>query len=67
MNRLFALLLIVLFSAVPAGAAARLVSGVSNDTIQITSSFDGERLTFFGTIAPEAGRSSAMSRDPSTS
>ena len=55
MSRLFALLLIVLFSAVPAGAAARLVSGVSNDTIQITSSFDGERLTFFGTIAPEAG------------
>lgn len=55
MIRLFALLAITLLSALPAGAAARLVSGVSNDTIQITSSFDGERLTFYGTIAPEAG------------
>ncbi|WP_449396830.1 TIGR02186 family protein [Devosia riboflavina] len=55
MNRILALVLFVLLSAVPAGAAVRLVSGVSNDTIQITSSFDGERLTFYGTIAPEAG------------
>lgn len=55
MNRVVALLLVILLSALPAAAAVRLVSGVSNDTIQITSSFDGERLTFFGTIAPEAG------------
>ncbi|WEK03322.1 MAG: TIGR02186 family protein [Candidatus Devosia phytovorans] len=35
--------------------AARLVSQVSNDNVEITSSFDGERLTFFGTIVPDAG------------
>lgn len=35
--------------------AERLVSQVSNDTVEITSSFDGERLSFFGTIAPDAG------------
>jgi uncharacterized protein (TIGR02186 family) len=40
----------------PAAAQnARLVSTLSNDTIEITSSFDGERMTFFGNIAPEAG------------
>lgn len=54
MSRLLALLFVLLFSVLPA-VAARLVSGVSNDTIQITSSFDGERLTFYGTIAPDAG------------
>ncbi|MBN9336208.1 TIGR02186 family protein, partial [Devosia sp.] len=54
MSRFLALLAVLLLSVLPAGAA-RLVSGVSNDTIQITSSFDGERLTFYGTIAPDAG------------
>jgi len=54
MNRLLALFAVLLLLVVPAGAA-RLISGVSNDTIQITSSFDGERLTFYGTIAPDAG------------
>lgn len=50
---LFALLFLV-FAALPA-QAERLVSSLSNDTVQITSSFSGERLTFFGTIVPEAG------------
>jgi uncharacterized protein (TIGR02186 family) len=54
MNRLLVILLMIIGFSVPA-AAERLVSGISNDTIQITSSFDGERLTFYGTIAPEAG------------
>ncbi|KKB76885.1 hypothetical protein VW35_16350 [Devosia soli] len=48
------LVLAFLLPVLPAGAE-RLISGISNDTIQITSSFSGERLTFFGTIAPEAG------------
>jgi uncharacterized protein (TIGR02186 family) len=47
-------LLVLITAALPTGAA-RLVSGVSTETVQITSSFDGERLTFFGLIAPDAG------------
>lgn len=35
--------------------AERLVSQLSNDNIEITSSFDGERMNFFGTIMPDAG------------
>ena len=56
MMRLLALIAILLAFAVPA-QAQRLISGISNDTVQITSSFAGERLTFFGTVAPEAGAS----------
>lgn len=33
----------------------RLLSTMSNDEIEITSSFDGEKMTFFGSIAPDAG------------
>jgi uncharacterized protein (TIGR02186 family) len=54
MTRLLAVIVLLLSLAVPA-QAQRLISGISNDTVQITSSFDGERLTFFGTIGPEAG------------
>lgn len=54
MSRLLLALLLVLGLAMPA-AAERLVSQVSNDSIEITSSFDGERMTFFGSIAPDAG------------
>src|SRR5690606_4644977 len=53
MIRCFVLLLLLLFT-VPA-QAERLVSQLSNDNVEITSSFDGERMTFFGTIAPDAG------------
>jgi uncharacterized protein (TIGR02186 family) len=35
--------------------AARLISQVSNESIEITSSFDGERMNFFGSIVPDAG------------
>lgn len=48
------LVLAALLFAVPA-RAERLVSQVSNDTVEITSSFDGERLAFFGTIEPDIG------------
>jgi uncharacterized protein (TIGR02186 family) len=54
MTRLLALLLALVLFIVPA-SAQRLISSVSNDTVEITSSFDGERLTFFGTIAPATG------------
>lgn len=54
MSRLLALLVCLLGLAVPA-QAERLVSQVSNETIEITSSFSGERMSFFGTIIPDAG------------
>lgn len=54
MMRLLLGILALIATMVPA-QAERLISGISNDTVQITSSFDGERMTFFGTIAPEAG------------
>ena len=54
MMRLVMIIILLLACAAPA-QAQRLVSGISNDRVEITSSFDGERLTFFGTIAPAAG------------
>lgn len=54
MIRLLLALVLLLLVAVPAHAV-RLVSQVSNDTVEITSSFDGERLNFFGQIIPDAG------------
>jgi uncharacterized protein (TIGR02186 family) len=54
MIRLLILFVALIATALPV-QAERLISGISNDTVQITSSFDGERMTFFGTIAPEAG------------
>ena len=54
MIRLLVLFFALIVTALPV-QAERLISGISNDTVQITSSFDGERMTFYGTIAPEAG------------
>lgn len=54
MIRLAVLLAFALAFAMPA-QAERLISTLSNDTIEITSSFDGERLTFVGNVAPAAG------------
>lgn len=54
MTRLLLGLMILIGLGLPV-AAERLVSSVSTETVQITSSFDGERLTFFGSIAPDAG------------
>ncbi|WDR00835.1 TIGR02186 family protein [Devosia sp. J2-20] len=50
-------LVIVILTAllISSAHAERLVSQLSNDSVEITSSFDGERMTFFGTIAPDAG------------
>ncbi len=54
MSRLLLALLFLLGLAAPANAE-RLVSQVSNDAVEITSSFAGERMNFFGTIIPDAG------------
>ncbi|KQX35254.1 hypothetical protein ASD04_14505 [Devosia sp. Root436] len=54
MSRLLLLVVAFVLAAAPA-RAERLVSQVSNETIEITSSFSGERMNFFGTIIPDAG------------
>lgn len=54
MIRLLIVALLSVLLLAPAHAE-RLVSQLSNDTVEITSSFDGERMTFFGSIAPDAG------------
>ncbi|MCS6761730.1 MAG: TIGR02186 family protein [Candidatus Devosia symbiotica] len=54
MIRLLGPLLLAMLLVAPA-SAERLVSQLSNDSIEITSSFAGERMTFFGSVAPDAG------------
>ncbi|MCS6759848.1 MAG: TIGR02186 family protein [Candidatus Devosia euplotis] len=54
MIRLLVSLLLAILLVAPA-RAERLVSQLSNGSIEVTSSFDGERMTFFGSIAPDAG------------
>ncbi len=50
------LLLALLFGAMTLPASAeQLVTQVSSEEVAITSSFAGQTLTLFGTIAPEAG------------
>lgn len=58
MRLLLALLMLV--SCLAPAQAARLVSQLSNDTVEITSSFDGERMNFFGSIEPDAGESAPI-------
>ncbi|MET3926755.1 TIGR02186 family protein [Devosia sp. 2618] len=53
----------LLLAAVPA-QAARLLSQVSNDTVEITSSFDGERMSFFGTVVPDVGSTDRVVEGP---
>lgn len=48
------LLFCVLLWSIPA-QAERLISRLSTDSIEITSSYDGERITFFGNVEPELG------------
>lgn len=54
MSRLL-LIVVLLLAAMAPAHAQRLVSQISNDTVEITSSFSGERMSFFGTIIPDAG------------
>ena len=58
MKRILALVFLLL--ARPAGAAEELVSGVSQDTIQITSNYTGSDIVVFGDIE---GQQSAAGRD----
>lgn len=53
--RVLALILLFVSALLGPAHAARLISQVSNETIEITSSFDGERMNFFGQIVPDAG------------
>lgn len=57
MRRLLLALLalpLLLATALPA-QAERLISAISRNDVSITSSFQGETLTFFGNVEPEAG------------
>jgi uncharacterized protein (TIGR02186 family) len=56
----YALALSLLFAAMPALAAENLVSGISQDTIQITSNYTGSDIVVFGNIE---GQESAAGRD----
>ncbi|HTM77627.1 MAG TPA: TIGR02186 family protein [Devosia sp.] len=42
----------------------RLLSAMSNDEIEITSSFDGEKMTFFGSIVPDVGAEAKFVQGP---
>jgi uncharacterized protein (TIGR02186 family) len=53
--RFLALCLLLACTLLVPAHGARLISQVSNETIEITSSFDGERMNFFGSIVPDAG------------
>ena len=55
-----ALVLLFVASLLAPAHAARLISQVSNESVEITSSFDGERMNFFGTIVPDAGSAEAI-------
>jgi uncharacterized protein (TIGR02186 family) len=58
------LILAVLLALLGPAQAERLVSQVSNETIEVTSSYDGERMNFFGTIIPDAGSSQKFVTGP---
>ncbi|HQZ13136.1 MAG TPA: TIGR02186 family protein [Devosia sp.] len=61
--RALLLALALMMVALPA-QAERLVSGVSRPEVLITSSFDGETLTLFGNIEPDAGADPASVSGP---
>lgn len=63
MMRIVLFVLALALLALPANAA-RLLSGISNENVQITSSFDGERLTFYGSIVPDAGSDESSVEGP---
>ena len=57
-------LFIALLLAVAPARAERLVSTLSNTSIEITSSFAGEVLTLFGNIEPNAGQADEVVQGP---
>ncbi|MHA6689862.1 TIGR02186 family protein [Devosia sp. A449] len=44
--------------------AERLLTGLSHDTVEITSSFSGERITLFGNIVPGVGEQPGVAEGP---
>ena len=54
MRRILVWVMLAMLAVVPA-QGARIVSQLSRDTVDITSCFSGERMTFFGTVAPDVG------------
>lgn len=58
------LLALVLWLAVLPANAERLVSAISNTTVQITSSFAGETVTLFGNIEPDTGSGEPFVQGP---
>ena len=54
----------LILAAVAPAKAERLVSTLSNTSIQITSSFAGEVLTLFGNIEPNAGQADEVVQGP---
>ncbi len=56
--RLVATILAMLVVVVSPARAERVISQTTTDLIEITSSYDGERLTFFGNIEPGEGQDS---------
>lgn len=56
--------LMLLFGAVQPAQAERLVSTISRNEVAITSSFDGESLTFFGNVEPETGATNNVVTGP---
>lgn len=57
-------LLLVLFVIAGPARAEQLVSQVSRNEVNITSSFSGETLTLFGSIEPEIGAASRVLEGP---
>lgn len=64
MIRAVLLALAVLAAGVMPAQAERLVSTLSNTSIQITSSFDGEVLTLFGNVEPDIGSTGVFAQGP---
>lgn len=64
MIRALILAIAILAAAVVPAQSERLVSTLSNTSIQITSSFAGEVLTLFGNIEPDTGAPETIARGP---
>jgi uncharacterized protein (TIGR02186 family) len=64
MMRALALALALLLAAIAPANAERLVSTLSNTSIQITSSFAGEVLTMFGNVEPNTGETDEVLKGP---
>jgi uncharacterized protein (TIGR02186 family) len=60
----FLIILAMMIGMIAPAQAERLISNISHQTVQITSGFVGEQLTFFGQIAPDVGSDDAVVEGP---